>query len=87
MLILVSQKFEEDKGLSLENNDKNNKTDEILYKKQNQRMVVQLMNYFFLNHKNLKEIKDGVWRMTMRIMKSMKVCKKYGKVSLAAIMM
>ena len=60
MLILVSQKFEEDKGLSLENNDKNNKTDEILYKKQNQRMVVQLMNYFFLNHKNLKEIKDGV---------------------------
>ena len=40
MLILVLQKFEEDKGLCLGNDDKNDKTNEILYKKLNQRMAV-----------------------------------------------
>ena len=40
MLILVSQKFEEDKGLHLGNYDKNDKTNEIFYKKQNQRLAV-----------------------------------------------
>ena len=35
MLILVLQKFEEDKELCLGNDYKNNKTDKILYKKQN----------------------------------------------------
>ena len=43
MLILVSQKFEEDKGLCLGNDNKSDKTDEILYKKQNRRMAVQLL--------------------------------------------
>ena len=33
MLILVSQKFEEDKELCLGNDDESDKTDEILYKK------------------------------------------------------
>ena len=33
MLILVLQKFEEDKGLCLRNDDENDKTNEILYKK------------------------------------------------------
>ena len=87
MLILILQKFEADKGLCLGNDDKNDKTDEIPYKKQNQRMAVQLMSHFFLHHKNLKETKDGIWRMTTRTMKSMKVCKKYGKVSVTAIVM
>ena len=40
MLIPVLQKFEEDKGLTLGNYDKNNKTDEIFYKKQNRRLTV-----------------------------------------------
>ena len=35
MLILASQKFEEDKGLCLGNDGENDKTDEIPYKKQN----------------------------------------------------
>ena len=73
MLVLVSQKFE-DKGLCLGNDDKSDKTDEILYKKQNQRMAVQLMSRFFLYHKSLKKTKDGIWGMMMRTMKSMKVC-------------
>ena len=37
------------------NDNKNDKTDEILYKKQNRRMAVQLMRHFFLHHKNLKK--------------------------------
>ena len=73
MLILVLQKFEEDKGLCLGNDDKSNKTDEILYKKHNRRIEVQLMSCFFLHHKNLKKTKDGIWGMTTRTMKSMKV--------------
>ena len=43
MLFLVSQKFEEEKGLCLGNDDKSDKTVEILYKKQNRRMTVQLL--------------------------------------------
>ena len=39
---------------SLGNEDKNDKTDEILHKKQNQLMAVQPMRCFFLHHKNLK---------------------------------
>ena len=74
MPILISQKFEEDKGLCLGNDDENDETDEILYKKQNWRMTVQLMSYFFLHHKNLKKIKDDIWGMMTRTMKSMKVC-------------
>ena len=35
MLIFAPQTFEEDKGLCLGNDDESNKTDEILYKKQN----------------------------------------------------
>ena len=35
MLILISQNFEEGKGLYLGNDDENDKTDEIPYKKQN----------------------------------------------------
>ena len=35
VLILIWQKFEEDKGLCMGNDDENNKIDEILYKKQN----------------------------------------------------
>ena len=35
MLILVSQKLDEDKWLYLGNDDENDKTDEILYKEQN----------------------------------------------------
>ena len=85
MLILISQKFEENKWLCLGNDNKNNVTNEIPYKKQNQRVAVQLMTRFFLHHKNLKETKDGIWRMTTRTMKSMKVHKKHGKVSVAAI--
>ena len=87
MFILVLQKFEEDKGLCLRNDDKNDKTDEIPYKKQNSRMAVQLMSRFSLHHKNLMETKDGIWRMMVRIIKSMKVCEKHGKVSVAAIVM
>ena len=60
MVILVSQKFEEDKGLCLGNDDENDKTDEILYKKQNGKMAVQLMSRFSLYHKNLKETKDSI---------------------------
>ena len=60
MLILVSQKSEEEKGLCLGNDDENDKTNEILYKKQNQRMTVQLMSSLFLHHKNLKKTKDGI---------------------------
>ena len=60
MLILVLQKFEEDKGLYLGNYDKNDKTNEIFYKKQNQRLTVQPMSHFFLQHKNLKKTKDGM---------------------------
>ena len=60
MLILVLQKFEEDKALCLGKDDKNDKTDGILYKKQNQRMAMQLMSRFFLHHKNLKKTKDGI---------------------------
>ena len=51
---------------SLGNDDENDKTDEILHKKQNQTMAVQLMSRFFLHHKNLKKTKDGIWGMTMR---------------------
>ena len=87
ILILVSQKFEEDKGLCLENDNKNNKTDEIPYKKQNRRIAVQMMSRFSLHRKTLKKTKDGIWRITTRTMKSMKVCKKHGKVSVAAIVM
>ena len=60
MLILVLQKFEEDKGLCLGNDDKNDKTNEIPNKKQNQRMAVQLMSRFSLHHKHLKKNKDGI---------------------------
>ena len=60
MLFLVSLKFEEDKWLCLGNDNKNDKTDKILYKKQSRKMAVQLMNRFFLHHKNLKETKDGI---------------------------
>ena len=60
MLILVSQKFEEDKGLYLGNDDENDKTNEISYKKQNQRMAVKLMSFFFLHRKNLKKTKDDI---------------------------
>ena len=60
ILILALQKFEEDKGLCLGNDGKNDKTDEISYKKQNQRMAVQPMSYFFLYHENLRETKDGI---------------------------
>ena len=60
MLILVLQKFEEDKGLCLGNDDKNDKTDETPYKKQNQRIAAQLMSGLSLYHKNLKEIKDDI---------------------------
>ena len=52
MLILVLQKFEEDKGLCLGNDDKSNKTDEILYKKHNRRIEVQLMSCFFALQKS-----------------------------------
>ena len=34
MLILVSQKFEEDKGLCLGNDDENDESNEIAYKRQ-----------------------------------------------------
>ena len=66
-LILASQNFEEDKdeGLCLQNNDENDKTNEILYKKQK--------SHFSLHHKNLKKTKDGIWGKT-RTMKSMKLC-------------
>ena len=87
MLILVLQKFEEHKGLCVENDDENDKTDEILYKTQNWRMAVQLMSRFFLHNKNLKETRDGIWRMMKRTRKSMKVCKKHGNVSVAVIVM
>ena len=59
-LFLYCKKFEEDKGLCLGNDDENNKTNEILYKKQSWRMAVQLMSRFFLHHKNLKKTKDGM---------------------------
>ena len=84
MLFLVSLKFEEDEWLCLGNDNENDKTDN---KKQSWKMAVQLMNHFFLHHKNLKETKDGIWRMMKRTMKSMKVCKKHKKVSVAAIVM
>ena len=60
MLILLSWKFEEDKGLCLGNDNESDKTDEILYKKKNWRIAVQLMSRFFLYHKNLKKTKDGI---------------------------
>ena len=60
MLTLVSQKFEEDKGLCLGNNNRKDKMDKIPYKKQNRRMAVQLMSRFSLHHKNLKETKYGI---------------------------
>ena len=47
LLILASQKFEEDARRvvpSLGNEDKSDKTDENLYKKQNQMMTGQLMS-------------------------------------------
>ena len=53
--------------------DENDKTDEILHKKQN-RMIVQPMSCFFLYHKILKKTKNGIWGMMMRMMKSMKLC-------------
>ena len=84
-LILVSQKFEDDKGLCVGNDDEKGKAYEIPSKKQNWRVAVQLMSHFSLHHKNLRKTKDGIWRMTIRTMKSMKVCKKYGKMSVAAI--
>ena len=58
MLIVVSHIFEEDKGLCLANDEEKDKTDEILYKKHNQKMAVQLMSHFFLHHKNQKKTKD-----------------------------
>ena len=85
MLFILSQKFEKDNGLYLGKANENDKTNEIAYKKQNQRMAVELMSCFSLHHKNLKETKDSIWRMTMRMMKSMKVYTKLGKVSVAAI--
>ena len=45
---------------TLGNNDENDKTDEILHKKQNQVMAVQLMSRFYLHYKNLKKTKDGI---------------------------
>ena len=60
MLILVSQKFKEDKELCLGNDDENDKANEISYKKQNQRMAVQLISRFFLDCKNLKKTKDSI---------------------------
>ena len=64
ILIFVSQKFEEDKGFCLGNDDENDETDEIPYKKQNRRMAEQLMSCFSLHHKNLKEtsIVSAEWR-------------------------
>ena len=41
------------------------------------KMAVQLMSRFSLHHKNLKETKDGIWRMMTRTMKTMKVCKAW----------
>ena len=62
LLIPTSQKFEENQGLCLGNDDKNNKTNEIPYKKQNQAMAVQLIIRFFLHHKNLKKtMVSGEW--------------------------
>ena len=55
MLTLVSNKFEENKELCLRNDDDNNATDEIPYKKQNQRMAVQLINRFLFNTKFLRK--------------------------------
>ena len=60
MLFLVSLEFEEDKWSCLGNDNENDKTDKIPYKKQSRKMAVQLMNHFFLHHKNLKETKDGI---------------------------
>ena len=40
--------------------DENDKTDEIPYKKQNPRMAVQRMSHFSLHDKNLKKTKDGI---------------------------
>ena len=73
LLILTSQKFEENQGLYLGNDDKNNKTNEIPYKKQNQTIAVQLMSRFFLHHKKSEE-NHGIWGMTTRMIKSMKLC-------------
>ena len=60
--------------LSLGNDNENDKKDEILHKKKNQIMTVQLMSHYCLHHKNLKKSKDGNWGMTTRTMKSMKLC-------------
>ena len=60
--------------LSLGNDDENDKMDEILHKKKNQMMAVQLMSRYFLHHKNLKKTRDGIWGMMTRTMKSMKLC-------------
>ena len=57
--------------LNLENDDENDKKDEILHKKKNQMLTVQLMSWYFLQHKNLKKTRDGIWGMTMIMMKSM----------------
>ena len=56
------------------NDNESNIIDEILNKKQNRRMAVQVMSYFFLHHKNLKKTKDGIWGVTTRTVKSKKVC-------------
>ena len=60
MPILLSQKFKEDKGLCLGNNNVNNKSNEILYRKQNRRMAVQLMSCYFLHHKIRRKTKDSI---------------------------
>ena len=74
-LILISQKCKEDNVLCLGNDNKNNKTNEIPYKKQNQKISVQSMSRFLLHHKNVKETKDGIWRMMTRTMKPIKLFK------------
>ena len=47
--------------MHLGNDEKNNKTDEIVCKKQILRMAVELMSHFFLHHKNLKKTKEGMY--------------------------
>ena len=59
-LILASLKFEEEERLCLGNDDKNDRVDKILYKKQNRVVEVQLISCFFLHHNNLKKTKNGI---------------------------
>ena len=72
LLIIATQKFQEDQGLCLGNDNKN---DKIVYKKQKQTIAVQMMaEPLLLASQNLKKTKGGIWGMTTRMMKSMKLC-------------